>query len=200
DVVAAAEAHERIRIEYVDPADRLTDRVVAPQKVFVDRGTSYVIGDDELRDDERVFRIDRIVSVTPTGRHFEPRDVAPPAGSQWTWMVADREVVVRLPPGSEWVLDRYATLAHVLDPAGWSTVWLSVVDERWLAVLLLRCGPGAEVLAPDDLIGLPQRWAEAVLARGDGVTDRPIAPSGTPRDAAGDVSGHTPATGRAPRP
>ncbi len=168
DVVGAVEGHERIRIEYVDPADRVTERVVDPQRVFVDRGTSYVIADDELRHEERVFRIDRMVSVTPTGEHFEARDVTTPAGARWTWMVPDREVVVRLPPGSDWVLDRYATLAHELDADGWMTVWLAVVDERWLAVLLLRCGAGAEVLAPDDLVGLPQRWAASVLERYDG--------------------------------
>lgn len=165
DVVTAAEAHERIRIEYVDAADRVTERIVDPQKVFVDRGTSYLIADDQLRHEERVFRIDRMVSVTSTGERFAPRDVTPPAGSRWAWMVPEREVVVRLPPGSEWVLDRYATLAHAIGTDGWLAVWLAVVDERWLATLVLRCGPGAEVLAPDDLVDLPRRWADAILDR-----------------------------------
>ena len=167
EVASAAERSERLSIEYVDLGDRITERSIDPQKVFVDRATAYVIADDHLRGDERVFRIDRIVSVTATGEHFEPRSVAVPAGSQWSWMVPDQEVVVRLPPGSDWVLDRYATLAHAVEPGGWLVVWLSVVDESWLAVLLLRCGAGAEVLSPDDLAELPRRTAATVLDRYD---------------------------------
>lgn len=163
-VATAAERNERIRIEYVDPADRITEREVDPLKVFVDRGTAYVITDDHLRGGERVFRIDRIVSVTPTGEVFRPRAIASPAGETWSWMIPEREVVVRLPAGSDWVLDRHATLAHLVEPDGSIVVWLAVVDERWLEVLLLRCGPGVEVLDPPEWSTLASRAAAAVAA------------------------------------
>ena len=165
DVRAAVERSERVDIEYVDLDDRVTKRAVDPLKLFFDRGSAYIITDDHLRGEERVFRVDRLLSVAPTGEHFEPRPVRPPAGRTWAWMVRDREVVVRLPPGSGWVLDRYATAAHVVGDDGWLVVWLSVVSEGWLAALLLRCGPGAEVLAPPDLCDLPARRARAALAR-----------------------------------
>ena len=71
----------------------------------------------------------------------------------------------RLPPGCHWVLDRYATLAHTIDALGWLTVWLSVVSERWLATLLLRCGAGAEVLEPERFADLAPRHAHEALAR-----------------------------------
>ena len=88
-----------------------------------------------------------------------------PAGTTWTWMVPAEDVVVHLPPGSHWVLDRYATLAHTVDALGWLTVWLSVVSERWLAALLLRCGAGAEVLEPERFVELAARHAREALAR-----------------------------------
>ena len=160
---AAVERSERIRIEYVDLDDRVTERRVDPLKLFVDRGSAYLITDDHLRGEERVFRVDRLLSVAPTGEHFAPRRVTPPAGRTWAWMVPDREVVVRLPPGSQWVLDRYATTAHLTSDDGWLTVWLSVVSERWLTALLLRCGPGAAgARASHDLAA---RHARAALAR-----------------------------------
>ena len=109
-------------------------------------------------------RIDRIVSVTPTGETFRPRAIESPAGGSWSWMIPDREVVVRLPPGSDWVLDRHATLAHLVEPDGSIVVWLAVVDERWLEVLLLRCGPGVEVLDPPEWSTLASRAAAAVAA------------------------------------
>jgi len=165
EVQAAVERHERVRIHYVDLEDEVTERTIDPLKLFVDRGSSYVIADDHLRGEERVFRVDRLLSVAPTGEHFEPRPVRPPAGRTWAWMVPDREVVVRLPRGSEWVLDRYAIAAHTVEPDGSLVVWLSVVSDGWLAALLLRCGPGAEVLDPPDLRDLPARRARAALAR-----------------------------------
>jgi predicted DNA-binding transcriptional regulator YafY len=165
DVRTAVERHERLRIEYVDLDDRMSERVVDPLKLFVDRGSAYLITDDHLRGEERVFRVDRLLSVQPTGERFAPRPVTPPAGRTWAWMVPAREVVVRLPPGSGWMLDLYATLAQERHADGWVTVWLSVVSESWLASLLLRCGPGAEVLAPAELVDLPRRRARAALAR-----------------------------------
>jgi proteasome accessory factor BC len=165
DVRAAVERHERIRIEYVDLEDHVTERDFDPLKLFVDRGSAYVLGDDHLRGEQRVFRVDRLLSVVPTGEVFEPRPVTPPAGRTWAWTVPHREVVVRLPPGSEWVVDRYATIAHSVAVDGWLTVWLSVVSEPWLASLVLRCGPGAEVLAPSDVVALPARRARAALGR-----------------------------------
>ncbi|MGH9132400.1 MAG: WYL domain-containing protein, partial [Ilumatobacteraceae bacterium] len=165
DVRAAVERHERIRIEYVDLDDRVTERAFDPLKLFVDRGASYVIGVDHLRGGERVFRVDRLLSVVPVDVFFEPRPVTPPTGRTWSWMVPHREVVVRLPPGSDWVVDRYATIAHVVGEDGWLTVWLSVVSEPWLASLVLRCGPGAEVVEPSEFADLPARRARAALER-----------------------------------
>lgn len=146
----AAERGERLRIQYVDLNDGITERVVDPLKVFVDRGHSYVYTDDYLRNAERVFRIDRIVSVEPTGEHFVRRDVVPPAGRNWAWMIPDREVVIALPEGCDWVVERYSTLGSLQLDDGGLLVWLSVVSDRWLSSLLLRCGPGAHILEPID--------------------------------------------------
>lgn len=166
DVVRrAAEDGERLRIRYVDLDDVVTERDVDPLKVFVDRGHSYVYTDDHLRGAERVFRVDRIVEAGPTGVRFTPRPVTPPAGSSWEWMVPDREVVVRLPPGAEAELDRTATLAHIVEDDGSVVAWLSVVSEAWLASLLVRCGPGAEVLDPPELVDVARRRCARQLAR-----------------------------------
>lgn len=161
----AVERHERLHVRYVDLDDDVTDRVVDPLKLFVDRGNVYVYADDHLRGAERVFRVDRIVEVVPTGERFEPRPVVAPAGTTWTWMVPDRDVVVRLPPGSEWVLDRYATTASVVEDDGSIVAWLSVVSVEWLTTLLLRCGPGAEVVEPEDLADVHRARARALLSR-----------------------------------
>jgi predicted DNA-binding transcriptional regulator YafY len=156
----------QLRLEYVDLDDRVTERTFDPQVLFADRGAWYVMGDDHLRGEERVFRVDRLLSAVLTEVRFTRRSVTPPAGATWQWMVPDREVVLRLPPGCEWVVDRYA-VTGAADPAadGSRTVWLSVVSDRWLESLLLRCGPGVAVLAPSELAELPARAAASALAR-----------------------------------
>jgi proteasome accessory factor C len=161
----AAETNERLVITYVDLNDVVTERTVDPLKLFIDRGRAYLLCQDHLRDAERVFRVDRMVSVEGTGQSFEPRDLPVPAGAVWEWMIPDREVVVRLPAGSDWVLDRYAVTAHVVEPDGRIVCWLSVVSQTWLAGLMLACGPDTEVISPADLQSLARDRAAALLDR-----------------------------------
>lgn len=159
----AVEMSERILITYVDLDDAVTERSVDPLKMFIDRGRAYLLCQDHLRNAQRVFRVDRLVSVESTGENFEPRDLPVPAGATWEWMIPDREVVVRLPAGSDWVLDRYAVSAHVVEPDGHIVCWLSVVSQSWLAGLLLACGPKAEVITPAEFEGLTRDRARTLL-------------------------------------
>jgi predicted DNA-binding transcriptional regulator YafY len=161
----AVEGVERLVITYVNLDDEVTERTVDPLKLFIDRGRAYLLCHDHLREDTRVFRVDRLVAVEGTGTNFEPRDLPVPAGAVWEWMIPDREVVVRLPAGSDWVLDRYAVTAHVDEPDGGIVCWLSVVSQSWLAGLLLACGPDAEVIAPVDLHTISRDRAAALLDR-----------------------------------
>ena len=162
---AATEQHRQVRIGYVDLDDEITERVVDPLKLFVDRGHAYVITDDHLRGAERVFRVDRVISIEPTGATFAPRPVTPPAGRVWEWMIPDRQVVIVVPPGCDWVRDRYAVAASVTLEDGSMVLWLSVVSDSWLASLLIRCGAGAQVLAPPEMAGLSSRLAAELADR-----------------------------------
>ncbi len=159
----AVETTEQLVITYVDLNDVVTERLVDPLKLFFDRGRAYLLCQDHLRTAERVFRVDRMVSVEGTGQSFEARDLPVPAGAVWEWMIPDREVVVRLPAGSDWVLDRYAVAAHVVEPDGKIVCWLSVVSQVWLAGLMLSCGPEAEVITPADLHSIARDRAGALL-------------------------------------
>jgi len=162
---AATEQHHQVRIGYVDLDDEITERIVDPLKLFVDRGHAYVITDDHLRGAERVFRVDRVISVEPTGATFTPRPVTPPAGRVWEWMIPDRQVVIVVPPGCEWVRERYAVTASSALDDGSMLLWLSVVSDTWLGALLIRCGAGAQVLSPPELTGLSSRLAAELAER-----------------------------------
>jgi predicted DNA-binding transcriptional regulator YafY len=69
-VVRAVEEATPIRIDYLDVGGRPTVRAVEPHHVVLGPNGSYVTGWCRLREDERVFRIDRIRSVEPLDDSF----------------------------------------------------------------------------------------------------------------------------------
>jgi predicted DNA-binding transcriptional regulator YafY len=70
-VVQAVEDATPIRIDYLDVGGRPTVREVEPHHVVLGPNGSYVTGWCRLRQDERVFRIDRISSVQPLPGAFQ---------------------------------------------------------------------------------------------------------------------------------
>jgi predicted DNA-binding transcriptional regulator YafY len=70
-VVRAVDEATPIRIDYLDVGGRATVREVEPHHVVLGPNGSYVTGWCRLREDERVFRIDRIHSVVPLPGVFQ---------------------------------------------------------------------------------------------------------------------------------
>ena len=168
DLIAeAAGRAEQLRITYWSASrDEVGERAIVPRQVFADRGHWYVTADDDRSGDLRTFRIDRIESITPTAVVVAPAtEPLPPAG-QW---FADADVpraTLRLAPAATWVVERYP-VDEVSDTErdGWLTVRLPVASERWLAKLLVRLGPFAEVVEPAQLRDVARQTAATVLAR-----------------------------------
>jgi proteasome accessory factor C len=79
-LAAATAAHEAVRIEYFSAArDERSVRVIEPWALGFDRGAWYVKAWCRSASDERVFRLDRILSAEPIGETFQPpSDVRPP--------------------------------------------------------------------------------------------------------------------------
>ena len=77
------------------------------------------------------------------------------------------EVVLRLAPAAQWVVGEYPHHEATEEENGHWTVRLPVASPAWLARLLLRLGPQAEILkAPKDLgQALRAKAAGRVLAR-----------------------------------
>jgi len=164
-VADAAATGARLRIRYWSPAaDRHTDREITPRKVFVDGGFWYVMADDGLSGEDRIFRIDRIEAFEPTGTIDPPRHVEVPGGDDW---FADDDLPVarlRVPASGGWVAERYPTKSVTADGDGW-VIDVSVASERWLRDLLLRLGADAVVLSPPEWVGLGADAARALLDR-----------------------------------
>ena len=104
-LVAAAADGERLRIRYWTASrDEVTERTIAPRRVFHERGHWYVSADDERSGEERTFRVDRIEQLDRTGEivpragDAEPLDRAGGRSVAWISDGSVPRVTLRLRP------------------------------------------------------------------------------------------------------
>ncbi len=149
DVQRMVEEARRVRMTYVDVSGRVTERLIDPLHVFIERGEAYVIADDASSGErEWTFRVDQIIDIEPTDVVFDHRDVA---FTGWKFRGEVIDSVIVIAPGNEWVLDRVQSRAHRVEDDGTITMWLPIASDVWLARLLLRCGAPSQVVAPLEL-------------------------------------------------
>lgn len=155
--------HREITVTYVNGEDQISERVLHPRLVFVDKGETYLMADDVSvtpTEIDRVFRVDRILDTETTGRTFEHRSVE---WSGWGFRGDAIEAVLYIAPGNGWLVDRLALKAcHVNDDDS-MFVWVDVVSSTWLAKLLVRCGHPSCVVSPVELRDVAPEWAGTVL-------------------------------------
>ena len=170
ELTSAAGAGRVVTIDYwnVDTGDT-SSRSIVPVEVFNDRDHWYVRSVDVERDAERIFRVDRIESVTATS---ETRKYSLAPRGDWFEGSPDAvKVVIAVDPSYSWVLENYPTIASVGDaaghevPDGWMVVSLMVTGERWLQRLLLRLGAHGRLLQPERWGDLAGSTARIVAAR-----------------------------------
>ena len=155
--------HREILVTYVNGDDEISDRVLHPRLVFMDKGEMYLMADDVTASEiDRVFRIDRILDTEVTGNVFEHRDAH---WSGWDFRGPVTQAVVYIAPGNSWLLDRVPLRASVVNDDGSMFLWIDVVTKAWLAKLLVRCGHPSCVVSPPELRDAAPQWARAVLAR-----------------------------------
>ncbi|MFT5026345.1 MAG: proteasome accessory factor C [Ilumatobacter sp.] len=167
EVVDAVAVAAELTMLYYSPArDERAERVIVPRHVFVDAGNWYVVADDAKSNERRTFRVDRIDSVSRTGRVVPTDDpVAGPPG-----FFADAALpsaTLRLAPAAQWILDRYPVgeVTRLRRPKNWIEVDVPVANQRWLARLLIRLGPDVVVCSPKDAAQQAADLAGRMLAR-----------------------------------
>lgn len=161
----AADAGERVEIDYYSHgADALRTRRIDPRSVFHAAGHWYVDAFCHLAGGDRLFRVDRVRALRPTGERFTAE---PPAEPPAVFHPGpdDPRVTLELEPAAAWVAEAHPTEACETTPDGRIRVVLAVSEPRWLERLLLRVGPDARVVDPPDLADLAGRAAGRLLDR-----------------------------------
>ena len=149
----AAAAHERVEIDYYSfGRDALTTRRIDLNSVFHAFGHWYADAYCHEAQDERLFRVDRIRAVRPTGEHHDPpTDEAVVGESVYHPRPEDPRVELELDPDAAWVVESYPHEEAEARPDGSWRVVLAISELAFLERLLLRLGPAVRVLGPIEL-------------------------------------------------
>src|SRR5450759_930783 len=163
----ALAAHRRVHLRYLVPGrDEYTERDVDPMRVINFDAQWYLEGWCHRAEDVRLFRVDRIESLT-----ILDEDGTPPAGAQprdldsgvFTPHADDQLVRLALEPGAAWVSDYYPTESVEPRKGGGVEVTLRTADTAWLRRLMWRLGSQATVLEPVELALAVRDGARAAL-------------------------------------
>ncbi|WP_214409894.1 helix-turn-helix transcriptional regulator [Sphaerisporangium fuscum] len=157
--------------------DREVRRTARPYGLVLKNGVWYLVA--QVGEDHRTYRVDRMVSVTPTGEEFT-RDEGFDLVGYWARGVEgfvtsllSEEITVRLSPWGVRLLRtaveppavrRALAAAGEPDERGWVVTRLPVESLEVAYTVVLRLGPEAEVLDPPSLRALLTEAAERMLA------------------------------------
>ncbi|HUY64042.1 MAG TPA: WYL domain-containing protein [Acidimicrobiales bacterium] len=173
EVRRAADEGRQLQVRYYSvSSDQESERVVDPLSVLAIDGRWYLDAYCHHAGSMRRFRVDRMVSVAPTGQavdHSRFDGPSGPSGGPATeaFLPSPDATVARLAvePGGMWLVEAVPTLGTAPLPDGRTEVRLAVASPVWFDRLLLRLGAQAEVLAPPELVGAGRASARRLLER-----------------------------------
>ncbi len=150
----AARDRQRCRITYVrSGGDGPSERTLDPYAVVVSHGTWFAVGYCGMREDVRVFRVDRILDLEPMQEQFdvpEDFDESDYLKDGRVFRATDTEQVVVRYTGwaAAWIRERGPVDS---DPEGGVRVTYPVADSGWVVRHVLQQGGQAEVLEPEEV-------------------------------------------------
>ena len=167
ELTELCESLERVVIDYFSPiSGKESSREVVPQRVWVGDDHWYLDAFDLSVGEHRVFRVDRITALRPTGGFAAPDSVPPlPDEPGFHWGSDVGHVTLRLEPAASWVAERYPSVSKKRQADGTWEVVLPVASEQWLGRLLVRAGGAASVVSPATYAGVGRDTAARILAR-----------------------------------
>lgn len=186
-LLAACSARRPCRLAYLKSGSAgLEDRPVQPWHLAHARGHWYLIAWCRLREDPRLFRLDRILEVVEEEGSFRLPDDFDPAqftrGAQVYWTRSEVEVRIRYAPRiARWIQEQLPAwgLHGEETEDGALEVAHRVSDPLWAVSHVLTYGRDARILHPPEV-------SEMVSAALEGVWDAaPPAPSRLPDSPGG---------------
>ena len=167
EIAGLCERLEQVEIDYFSPiSGRESSREVVPQRVWLGDDHWYLDAFDLSVGEHRVFRVDRITALRPTGRFAAPESVPPlPDEPGFHWGSDVQHVTLRLAPAALWVAEKYPVISKKKMTDGTWEVVLPVASNQWLGRLLVRAGGAVRVVGPTSVADIGRDTATKILAR-----------------------------------
>lgn len=148
-------------------------RTVDPYRLDFNRGRWYVTGYDHARDDERVFRLDRVTGAVETGApgSFDVPSVAVPGARAEPWQLGEGEPVrgrVAVDAGQASIARSIVGNDAVVEERedGSIVIELPVTNPDGFRALVLNFLDHAEVLDPPELRADLVAWLQGIVEEG----------------------------------
>ncbi len=154
-----------VRIDHTSIASgRQTVRDIEPWSVFTTLGNWYVSGYCRRVGAERVFRIDRIRTATPTDERFTPAGAARTATLHYMPGDDDVHATIRLGAASRWVAEYYP-VEIVSRRSEELTIRMAASDPLVIARLLARLGSDATLIEGESVASALEDLRSRILSR-----------------------------------
>ncbi len=161
EVADALARGRRLHLSYYVPGrDEATERDVDPMRVVFVQGRAYLEGWCRRAEAVRLFRLDRVLKVTPLDVPAQVPDEAEHVdvdSGLFRPSAGDIQVELELSPPAHWVADYYPCEQKTDLGEGRLAVTLRTPDTRWVKRLALRLGEDGRVIAP---VGLAEQIAQ----------------------------------------
>jgi proteasome accessory factor C len=165
----ALQTSSRLSVSYYSAStDRVTERVIAPTRVFAADGRWYVDAWCSSAGDLRRFRVDRINAASLADGDGGPEPDTDPGSTGFEPFVPGpdgRTVRLSLDPSSAWMVESIPTAGAPESVDGRVELDVVVGGNAWLERLLLRLGPDVRVIDPPELRNLAFDAATRILLR-----------------------------------
>ena len=144
----ALSSHLRAKLVYHRNQQSSTPTIEVAQ-FFVRDGYGYVQAWNCDVEQWRIYRLDRIASVTLLDDNYDSRE-APELGTSWLdTLPFESEVTLTVAPEAEWIAEYYPVRSSERTKEG-LVVSLGVMSWEWLTSLLLRLGSGVISVSPPE--------------------------------------------------
>jgi predicted DNA-binding transcriptional regulator YafY len=158
----------RLELVYPHGSAAADPRRVDPYALVYRAGWWYMLGFCHMRQAIRIFRLDRIRSLSITDTLFTPPDDLDTHGLVEQSFSGQAGVVARLrfsPGMAQVAFDNRANWESLDELADGSVeVVMNSPDLVWAASMVMSFGPGVSVLAPEELRDLVVGWARGIVS------------------------------------
>jgi proteasome accessory factor C len=158
---------KQVAIEYFSQSrGELTQRNVEPWGLIAALGRWYLVGQDHLSGEERMFRLDRMKTVSILDEPAEIPDSFDPESYRGGFHPTEDEPTVSFeisPAAARWFREYYPVNKERELSDGWSDIELVAGSPRWAATLVLQLGDQVRNVRPAEVVEQAEEMAERLV-------------------------------------